>query len=193
MKATELKDMLKGSAPWPKVMDKVLDFVKTMNEVGGDYGFKPPYAYQKDAYLRRLRYFLAQVAHESCGLIYTKELASGAEYDTGRKARMLGNTPEKDGDGQRYKGRGYIQITGRANYEALAKDLRIDCVNHPEMLEQPHWALMSALWFWRKKALNRYADKDAFTELTKRINGGTNGLQDRLGWLSKANKYINTL
>lgn len=188
MKATELKDMLKGAAPWPKVMDKVLDFVKTMNEVGGEYGFVPPYSYQKDTYLRRLRYFLAQVAHESCGLTYTKELASGKAYE-GR--RDLGNTQK--GDGVRYKGRGYIQITGRANYEALSKDLRIDCVNHPEMLEQPHWALMSALWFWRKKALNRYADKDAFTELTKRINGGTNGLQDRLGWLSKANKYINTL
>ena len=48
------------------------------------------------------------------------------------------------------------------------------------MLEQPHWALMSALWYWKLKGLNRYADKDAFTELTKRINGGTNGLQDRL-------------
>ena len=188
MKAEEMKDLLKGSVAWPKVSSKVFDFVKTMNEVGGEYGFVPPYSYQKDTYLRRLRYFLAQVMHESCGLIYTKELTSGKAYE-GRAD--LGNTHA--GDGVRYKGRGYIQITGRANYEALSNDLRIDCVNHPEMLEQPHWALMSALWYWKLKGLNRYADKDAFTELTKRINGGTNGLQDRLGWLKRANKYINTL
>lgn len=188
MKAQELKDLIKG-APW----EKVFDFVKVMNEKAEEYGFKPPYAYQKAQYLRRLRYFCAQVAHESGGLLYTKEIGSGAAYDTGRKARMLGNTPEKDGDGQRYKGRGYIQITGRANYTALAKDLKIDCVNHPELLEQPRFALLSALWFWKKNGLNKYADRDAFTELTKRINGGTNGLPDRLEWLRKANKYINTL
>jgi putative chitinase len=66
-------------------------------------------------------------------------------------------------------------------------------VNHPELLEQPRYALLSALWFWKKNSLNKYADRDAYTELTKRINGGTNGLPDRLEWLRKANKYINTL
>lgn len=171
-------------APWPKVFD----FVKTFEAHADEYGFKPPYAYQRDVYLRKLRYFLAQVAHESCSLVYTRELASGQAYE-GRTD--LGNTHK--GDGVRYKGRGYIQITGRANYELLAKDLKIDCVNHPEMLEQPHYALLSALWFWKKRELNRYADNDAFTELTRRINGGTNGLQDRLGWLKRANNYIKTL
>lgn len=183
MKAQELKDLIKG-APW----EKVFDFVKVMNEKAEEYGFKPPYAYQKAHYLRRLRYFCAQVAHESCGLLYTKELASGKAYE-GRTD--LGNTQK--GDGIRFKGRGYIQITGRANYTALAKDLKIDCVNHPELLEQPRYALLSALWFWKKNSLNKYADRDAYTELTKRINGGTNGLPDRLEWLRKANKYINTL
>ncbi len=183
MKASELKDMIK-QAPWAKI----LDFVKTMNEKGKEYGFVPPYSYQKDVYLRRLRYFCAQVAHESCGLLYTKELASGKAYE-GRKD--LGNTEK--GDGVRFKGRGYIQITGRANYAALAKDLKIDCVNHPEMLEQPRYALMPALWFWKKNNLNILADKDAFTEVTKRINGGTNGLEDRLKWLKEANHWIKTL
>lgn len=183
MKATELKDMM-PKAP----MNKVLDFCKTFNEHAEKYGFKPTYSYEKAKYLRRLRYFLAQVAHESGGLLYTKELASGKAYE-GRKD--LGNTEK--GDGVRFKGRGYIQITGRANYTALAKDLKIDCVNHPELLERTEFALLSALWFWKKNGLNKYADRDAFTELTKRINGGTNGMEDRLEWLRKANKYINTL
>lgn len=183
MKAQELKDMING-APW----EKVFDFVRVMNEKAEEYGLKAPYAYQKAQYLRRLRYFCAQVAHESGGLLYTKELASGEAYE-GRKD--LGNTEK--GDGVRFKGRGYIQITGRANYAALAKDLKIDCVNHPELLERPEYALLSALWYWKKNGLNKYADRDAFTELTKRINGGANGMTDRLEWLRKANKYINTL
>lgn len=180
MKAQELKDMIKG-APW----EKVFDFVKVMNDKAEEYGFKAPYAYQKAQYLRRLRYFCAQVAHESGGLLYTKELASGKAYE-GRTD--LGNTQK--GDGVRYKGRGYIQITGRANYTALAKDLKIDCVNHPELLERPKYAILSALWFWRRNNLNIYADKDAYTALTKRINGGTNGMADRLAWLKKANSCI---
>lgn len=183
MKATELKDMM-PKAP----IARVLDFCKTFNEHAERYGFKPTYSYEKATYLRQVRYFLAQLAHESGGLVYTKELASGKAYE-GRKD--LGNV--KAGDGIRFKGRGYIQITGRANYTALAKDLGIDCVNHPEMLEQPHWALMSALWFWKTKHLNKYADKDDFTGLTRAINGGTNGMADRLAWLKKANHAIYTL
>lgn len=160
---------------------QIFEIVRTMNPLMAEYGFNT---------LRRLRYFLAQIGHESAGLRYTREIGSGAAYDTGRKAMMLGNTPEKDGDGQRYKGRGYIQITGKANYTALAKDLEIDCVNHPELLERPKYAILSALWFWKRNNLNIYADKDAFTALTKRINGGTNGMADRLAWLKKANSCI---
>lgn len=160
---------------------QIFEIVRTMNPLMAEYGFDT---------VRRLRYFLAQIGHESAGLRYTREIGSGAAYDTGRKARMLGNTPEKDGDGQRYKGRGYIQITGKANYTALAKDLKIDCVNHPELLERPKFAILSALWFWKRNNLNIYADKDAYTALTKRINGGTNGMADRLAWLKKANSCI---
>ena len=188
MKATELHDMM-NHTPWAKIFD----FVKTFDAVKDKYGFVPITAADKPKCLRRLRYFLAQIAHESNALLYTKELGSGKQYDTGKLAARLGNTPQADGDGQKYKGRGYIQITGHDNYKALAKDLNIDCLNHPEMLEQPKYALLSALWFWKKNGLNKYADRDAFTELTKRINGGTNGMADRLEWLRKANKYINTL
>ena len=155
---------------------EIFVIVRTMNPIMGLYGFDT---------LRRLRYFLAQVGHESGGLRYTKEIASGKAYE-GRKD--LGNVIK--GDGERYKGRGYLQITGRKNYTALQKDTGIPCVEHPEILEQPKYAILSALWYWRKNNLHIYADKDAFTALSKRINGGTNGLADRMRWLGNANKAI---
>lgn len=138
----------------------------------------------------RACHFLAQIAHESGELRYTRELASGAEYDTGRKAQMLGNTPQKDGDGQRYKGRGLIQITGRSNYKQISKATGVDFEDHPEWLELPQWATMSACWWWDNRGLNRLADRDELTNITKRINGGTNGLQDRLKYLGRAKKVI---
>lgn len=142
--------------------------------------------------------FLAQVGHESGGLYYTEELASGKAYE-GRKD--LGNT--QAGDGPKYKGRGLIQITGRANYASLSKDLGADFISNPTLLggknvtvcteEQLRNAALSAGWFWNKNKLNTYADKidvsktieadpnlQAFKDLTKRINGGYNGLQDRV-------------
>lgn len=155
---------------------EIFEIVRTMNPLLGQYGFDT---------LRRLRYFWAQVGHESGGLTYTKEIASGKAYE-GRKD--LGNVIK--GDGMRYKGRGYLQVTGRKNYTALQKDTGIPCVEHPEILEQPKYAILSALWYWRKNNLHIYADKDAFTALSKRINGGTNGLADRMRWLGKANKAI---
>lgn len=118
--------------------------------------------------------FLAQVGHESGQLRYVKELASGAAYE-GRAD--LGNS--QPGDGVRYKGRGLIQLTGRANYVALMMMLNIDCVEHPEILEEPINACRSAGWFWKRNGLNEVADKGDFLKITKRINGGTNGLADR--------------
>ena len=138
----------------------------------------------------RMCHFLAQIAHESGELRYTKELASGAEYDTGRKAQMLGNTPEEDGDGQRYKGRGLIQITGRANYKQISDATGIDFYNHPDWLEQPQWATMSACWWWNYRGLNALADRDALTAITIRINGGTKGYKSRMMYLGRAKKVI---
>lgn len=155
---------------------EIFEIVRTMNPLLGQYGFNT---------VRRLRYFWAQVGHESGGLRYTKEMASGKAYE-GR--RDLGNVIK--GDGERYKGRGYLQITGRKNYTLLQAETGIQCVAHPELLEQPKYAILSALWYWRKNNLNIYADKDAFTALTKRINGGSNGLADRMAWLKKANSCI---
>lgn len=138
----------------------------------------------------RMAHFLAQVLHESACLNYVKELASGAAYDTGRLAKMLGNTPEADGDGQRYKGRGLIQITGRTNYTECGKGLKLDLISHPELLEKPEYAVWSACWYWDKYKLNLLADKDQLTNITKKINGGTNGLSNRLALLGKAKKAL---
>lgn len=144
----------------------------------------------------RVCHFLAQVLHESGHLRYNKELASGAAYDTGKLAVRLGNTPEKDGDGQRYKGRGLIQLTGRANYKAFNDWLRTfdktvtDVYSNPVIVETPRYAVLSAVYFWTSRDLNTLADKDMLTAITKRVNGGTNGLQDRLNLLASAKRVI---
>ena len=127
----------------------------------------------------RIAAFLAQIGHESGSLVYSKELGGPsyfAKYD-GRKD--LGNT--EPGDGPRFAGRGLIQVTGRANYlkasQALFGDDRL--LRKPDLLEVPDWAAKSAVWYWTTRDLNALADQDRFTDITKAINGGTNGLEDR--------------
>lgn len=94
--------------------------------------------------------FIANVGHESCQLLYAKEIASGKAYE-GRED--LGNI--YGGDGVKFKGRGLIQITGRANYEAISKDLGEDFVKNPELLETPKYAVMSACWFFKKNVIDK--------------------------------------
>ena len=146
---------------------------------------------------KRAAAFIAQIAHESGELRYLRELGSDqylGKYDTGILAARLGNTPEADGDGQKYRGRGLIQITGRRNYlvcsRALFGDERLLC--QPELLEQPQWACESAAWFWQSNGLNELADKDQFTTITRRINGGLNGLEDRLRLWERAKAVLCT-
>lgn len=139
----------------------------------------------------RIAAFLAQIGHESGSLVYVKELGSAsyfAKYD-GRKD--LGNT--QPGEGAKFAGRGLIQVTGRANYLAASKTLFGDdrLLKTPELLEQPVWAAESAVWFWSSRNLNALADADRFTDLTKRINGGTNGLEDRKARYRQALKVLN--
>lgn len=132
----------------------------------------------------RIAAFLAQIGHESGSLVYVKELGNHQyldKYDVGALAKRLGNTPEDDDDGQLYRGRGLIQVTGRDNYakasQALFGDDRL--LRTPELLEQPEWAAKSAVWYWTTRKLNLLADGGQFTDLTRAINGGTNGLEDR--------------
>lgn len=129
--------------------------------------------------------FLAQVGHESGGFRYVRELASGEAYE-GRYD--LGNTEE--GDGVRYKGRGALQITGRANYAACGDALGLDLITEPELLEQPENACRSAAWFWDSHGLNDLADRGDFLRITKRINGGTNGWADRTALWERAKNRL---
>ena len=122
----------------------------------------------------RLIHFLAQLAHESGNFKYMEEIASGAAYE-GRKD--LGNT--QAGDGKRFKGRGPIQLTGRANYRRYGQQLGIDFENNPEIVALPSVGLLVACKFWSDNDLNVVADRDDVTTITRRINGGLNGLQDR--------------
>lgn len=129
--------------------------------------------------------FLAQIGHESGQLRWVREIASGADYE-GRKD--LGNT--EPGDGVRFKGRGLIQITGRENYRkcsmALFGDDRL--IQFPELLEDPVYACRSAGWFWKSRRLNELADggMQEFGVITRKINGGLNGMADRLALYRKA-------
>lgn len=132
--------------------------------------------------------FLAQLAHESGELVYMEELASGTAYE-GRKD--LGNTHK--GDGKRFKGRGPIQLTGRANYRAAGKALHLDLENHPEQVKMPEVGFRTAVWFWTTHKLNALADQKtlaSFRMITKRINGGTNGQAAREKYWARAKKTL---
>lgn len=122
----------------------------------------------------RLAAFVAQVAHESGEFTYVREIASGDAYE-GRAD--LGNS--QPGDGKRFRGRGLLQITGRANYIACGMALDLDLVEAPELLELPENACRSAAWFWYEHGLNALADAGDFERITRRINGGQNGAAQR--------------
>lgn len=135
----------------------------------------------------RIEHFLAQTAHESGGGRYMKELASGVDYE-GRED--LGNT--QPGDGPKYKGVGYIQLTGRANYQAFA-----NYIKDPRVVEEgveyvsQHYPFSSAGFWWRSNGMNQLCDQNpTVAQVTRRVNGGLNGLQDREDYYAKAMKVI---
>jgi putative chitinase len=99
-------------------------------------------------------------------------------------AGRLGNNQENDG--WNFHGRGLIQLTGRENYERCGSSLGVDLVGNPNWLLDPKYAALSAGWFWNKKGLNELADQQEHGQITKRINGGTLGLDDRLQKTTKA-------
>lgn len=125
--------------------------------------------------------FVAQLAQESGGFRWFEELASGQAYE-GR--RDLGNT--QPGDGVRYKGRGPIQLTGRANYRAAGKALGLDLEGHPELVANPEVGFRVAAWYWNNRNLNDPAERGDFREVTRRINGGYNGYEARLAYYNRA-------
>lgn len=133
----------------------------------------------------RVAAFVAQLAHESAQLRYFEEIASGAEYE-GRLD--LGNT--HDGDGVRYKGRGPIQLTGRANYRAAGKALGLDLEGHPERATDLEVAFRIAAWYWTTHNLNALADAGDFDKITKAVNGGYNGRASRDAYYARAQEVL---
>jgi putative chitinase len=166
----------------------------------------------------RLAGFLAQTAHESGGYTAIKEnlnySAKGLRGTFGKYfpndelanqyakkperianrvyANRMSNGPEESGDGYRFCGRGLIQLTGRANYTKFAQDLSMSLEDTVAYLETPNGAVASAGWFWDNNKLNQYCDSGDFVTLTKRINGGTIGLEDRKHHYELAMHYLTT-
>jgi len=136
----------------------------------------------------RQAHFLAQVGHESGELHYTEEIASGDAYE-GRLD--LGNV--QPGDGRKFKGRGLIQLTGRANYTAYGDEIGVNLVdgdNCGRVATDPNLSVDVACWFWQMYGLNALADQDNVQAITRRINGGLNGLMDRARQLARGKFFL---
>jgi putative chitinase len=164
----------------------------------------------------RLSYFLAQIGHESGGLSIAEEslyyraermcavwprrfptVAAAEPFAHNPEAlannvyaNRMGNGPPESGDGWAYRGRGYIQITGRDGYERVGAVAWLDLVNEPDLAASPEHALHVACAFWRWKDLNPLCEPGGFVAVTKRINGGTNGMADRREWLQKVERIL---
>ena len=163
--------------------------------------------------LKRVASFIAQVGHESGQLTHLVEnlnysadalrktwpsrfdacLASAVARKPEQIANIaygnrMGNTGP--GEGWMYRGRGLIQITGRANYQLCGDALALDLINHPELLEKPQHACISAAWFWATNGLNTLADAGKFEAITQRINSGQNGAADRHALYARALKVL---
>ena len=133
--------------------------------------------------------FLAQIGHESGGLHWVTELWGPTAAQSGYEGRGdLGNT--EPGDGYRFKGRGLIQTTGRANYAAASSALGVDLIANPERLAEPELAARSAGQFWQSRGLNELADTADFIRITRKINGGVNGLADRQALYAAAKEVL---
>jgi putative chitinase len=164
--------------------------------------------------INRLQYFLAQLGHESNGLTHKEEGLSysasrlteiwPSRFPTLEVAKKYERNPEKlanfvyggrmgnvnPGDGYKFRGRGYIQLTGRETYREIGKIAGLDLENDPDLAAKPENAVRIACAFWTWKKINPTCDTGDFTAVTKKINGGTNGLTDRLDWLTKVQKVL---
>lgn len=170
-------DILKNICKFADI-EQLAVFVEPLNKSMDDFAITT---------ILRARHFIAQIAHESGSFHYVQELASGEAYE-GRKD--LGNI--YTGDGVKFKGRGLIQITGRDNYRQLSNSLFGNSIllNKPEILETPKFAVESACWFWQTHGLNELADADNIELITRRINGGLNGLKERENFYERTKKFI---
>lgn len=155
----------------------VASMATALDEYGARFGLDQPH---------RLAHFLAQVMHESGDFRYDKEIWGPTKAQKGYEGRKdLGNTQK--GDGKKFAGHGPIQVTGRANHKAFydwcVKNIGGDVpdfTKQPERINTDPWEGLSAIWYWNSRDLNRYADQNDIEMITRRINGGLNGFNDRL-------------
>jgi predicted chitinase len=159
-------------------------YLPFLNKLMGDYEIDTPL---------RASAFLAQIAHESGELRFMEEIwgptAQQKRYDPPSDlARRLGNI--QPGDGFRYRGRGPIQITGRANYKKYGDLLGVDLVTNPDLAATPQYAFSTAALFWKMNGLNELADVQDFITITRRINGGLNGLASRQKYYAVAKNVL---
>lgn len=147
--------------------------------------------------LHRLVHYLAQLMHESGSFRYDQEIwgptPAQQRYDT---RTDLGNTAAKDGDGYLYRGRAGIQITGKANYTAFRDWCRKKGYNPPDFVAKPDlinadpWEGLVPIWYWTERNLNRWADQNDIETITKKINGGKNGLADRIDYFGRLSLVV---
>lgn len=141
----------------------------------------------------RMAHFVSQACHETGGFRYLKEIWGPTEAQRGydppsMKAKMLGNTLV--GDGRTYCGRGIFQLTGRANYARIGKMLGLPLVKDPELACDPETSVMIACHYWQTHEINTFADANDIVRVTKAINGGRNGLEDRKVYFLKARQVL---
>lgn len=157
-------------------LDRAVEFLPIIERAAPDFNINTP---------AQMAAFLAQVGHESGGLHWLTELWGPTPAQERYEGRTdLGNT--QTGDGFKYRGRGLIQITGRANYQRCSDALATDFIGDPDQLAQPEYAVRSAMWFWQAHGLNTLADAGDFERITKIINGGLNGEDERLALWGQA-------
>lgn len=190
--------------------DVALKWVDVLNDAMAEFDINTP---------QRIGMFLAQLAHESAGFTRLEEGLRYSSIDrlktvwpkrfgnmyepTAQQyvnnpralasfvyAGRMGNGDESSGDGWRYRGRGLIQLTGLNNYRAAGMALGLDLVTDPDAAADPDIAARIAAWFWKSNGCNELADRGDFEGVTKRINGGTVGMADRIAKLNTINKEL---
>lgn len=157
--------------------DKAKEYLPLLNSAMSEWEINTP--------LRQAA-FLAQIGHESTDLTEMTEKGEGWRNYEG--SRVLGNTER--GDGERFKGRGPIQLTGRDNYTRAGAALDLDLVNTPEKAADPVHGFRIAGWFWDSKKLNPLADQGEIREVSEKINGGKHGMSDRLRRYDEAKRVL---
>jgi putative chitinase len=182
----QLKAISKATKFTPSIVSNMTSVIVALEKYGAkdDVGLNLPH---------RLSHYISQLSHENGGFKYDKEIWGNTpaqqRYDT---RTDLGNTPAKDGDGKLYMGRTGMQLTGKANYTAFRDWVwRVidsgapDFVKKPELVNTDPWEGLVPIWYWTSRNLNRYADQNDLETITKRINGGKNGLADRIDYYSR--------